>query len=125
MQLPNRMRHITRRERRKLVGLMRAVAHADTGAGGIERHLQVVRGVAHHQDPCGGNVEFVHELVQHARVGLAGRLVGGTGAVKHALECNIVQHFIQPAPRFARGDRQQVAARLERSQQRQHPLKQA
>src|SRR3990167_7453832 len=56
----HRVRDMARVQGHKSIGLMRAVAHADPGASRIERHL----------------------LVQHARIGLAGRLVGGAGAVK-------------------------------------------
>jgi hypothetical protein len=65
---------------------MRAITHAHTGATGIERHLQVMRGVAHHQHTLGRHAKFLHQLLQHQGVRFAGGLIGRARTVKQALQ---------------------------------------
>ena len=95
---------------------MGTVAHAHCGAPGVEGHLQIVRGVAHHQGAFGRYAQFGHQLVEHARMGLARRLVRRSRGVKKIFERDVAQGLVQAPAAFACGYRQKMLALLERGQ---------
>ena len=95
MQRVHRVKHLQRVQDLERVGLMRTVTHPQTGAAGIQRHLQIMGRVTNHQHPGRGHAELRHQLVQHARVRLASGLICRAGTIKHTLECHAVQRFIQ------------------------------
>jgi hypothetical protein len=54
-------------------------------ATGIQRHLQVMRGVTHHQRALWRHTKFLHQLLQHQGVRLARRSHRPCANVKNAL----------------------------------------
>ena len=108
-------------QHRVLVG---AIAHADAGATGIARQLQVVRGVANHQCALGRGVEFRHQFAQHARVRLAGGFIGGAGGVETRAQRQCGKGQIEPDARLAGGHGQFEAARAQQVEHRQHAVEQ-
>jgi hypothetical protein len=83
-----------------------------------------VRGVADHQRASGRRAALGHQLHQHARIGLAGGLVGGAGGVEQAFELDAVERRIEAASRLASGHRDALVARLQRMQQLKRTVEQ-
>ena len=110
VQLGHRVRNHQRLQARQALHRVRAVTDGHAGAAGVERHLQVVRGVANHQQALGRHIQFSHQLLQHQRMRFTCRLVRRARAVKHPAQCGALQRFVQAAPTFAGGYGQQMAA---------------
>ena len=66
---------------------MGTIAHAHTLATGIERHLQVVRGVANHQHPISRNAKLLHQFLQHGRQMSCGGTSHGKCEVDPEMDC--------------------------------------
>ena len=81
-------------------------------------------GVANHQGTLGGNAQLGHQLMKHARIGLASGFVGGTRSVKNTAQSHLVQGLVQALAAFACGHRQQMLTLMQRFKQRQDTLKQ-
>src|SRR3990167_949387 len=125
VQLAHRMRDMQRGQRAKRFEPVSPIAHSNARAPRVERHLQVVGGVANHQGARGCDVKLTHEFVQHDRTGLACGFIGRARSVEQALQLHGSQGLVEPAPALSRGHCQPVVPALEFGQQRQHTFKKA
>ena len=115
----------SRPQRTKGIRCVGTVTHANAGATGIDGHLQVVRRVANHQHARRIHTQLGHELVQHARVRLAGSFIGGARGVEQALQFHCRETGVQPAAALAGGHGQRMLALAKIGQHGEHPLEQA
>ena len=99
---------------------MGAVVHANAGATGIGRQLQVVRGVAHHQGALGWHTQLCHQLMQHARMRLARGLIGGAAGMEQVFQVHMRQGLVQPPSAFPGGHGQEVLTRFQIGQHLQY-----
>jgi hypothetical protein len=90
-----------RAQRMEGVGLVGAVTHAHAGAAGVQRHLQVVRGVADHQRALGGTPNSRHQFLQHAGVRACRRSRRPCGSRQTCPQLHRMQRVVQPAPALA------------------------
>ena len=125
MQFAHRFCHDQGAQGRKRGGIVGTIGYANAGTTGIQRHLQVVRGVANHQHTLGRHVKFGHQLLQHQRVGLTSGLVCGARTIKHATQGGAVQRIVQAPAAFARGHSEPMPTGAQILQEWQNAFKQA
>ncbi len=99
---------------------MRAVPHADARRVRVDRHLQVVRGVADHHRARKVLPEFAREFVQHGGMRLGEGFVGATRAVERAREPHFVERAIQADAALAGRDREEITLLAQFLQQLAH-----
>ncbi len=88
---------------------MRAILNRNTRRTGIDRHLQIMRGIADHHGAPQVLPQLAGQLLQHGRMRLREGFVGTAGGVEHRQQFSLVQGAIQPDPALAGGDRQEIS----------------
>ncbi|MNF05423.1 hypothetical protein D3C80_2051510 [compost metagenome] len=91
----------------------------------IDRHLQVVRSVAHHHHTVRLHVQFLHQLMQHGGVRLAEGFIGRAGGVKQGPQTGCGQRAGQAHPAFAGSHGQAHVLAGQFGQQLRDAIKQA
>ena len=108
----------------QLVGGMRAVGDPQTVHTSIRRHLQIMRGITHHDNPMWLNNHLIHQLKQHTRMRFAKRLIGCTRRFKGRMQRGCREGTIQANTALTRCHGQASTRSLQRGQHLRDAIKQ-
>ena len=92
---------------------VRAIGDRKAGHPCVVGHQQIVRSIADHQGACAGHAEFRHQFIEHLRMGLGMAFIGTARRLKKRAQPGVIECPLETHPALARGDRQQVAGRLQ------------
>ena len=83
---------------------LRAIGDGEAADAGIASHLQVIGRVANHERTFRYRSQFIHDFMQHLRMGFREAFVSASAGEKMRMQLGSRHCPIQPAPRLAGRD---------------------